>query len=319
VEQTGIQRVLFNERELRSGWRFAIFVSALVGLTAAGNLVIARLLPQANEIVLFFVREVMDLCLILFCSWMMGRFEGRNLADYGLPYRRIFGVQFWQGIAFGFGAITVLLVAMRLAGVFHITGRALSGTDVLLWAAVYALVFFLVAEREEFRARGYAQFTLASGIGFWPAAILTSAFFAVSHISNQGESWIGVTNAGIFGLVTCLILRRSGNLWMPIGLHLAFDWGETYFYGVANSGHVEPGHLLNSAMSGPNWLAGGSVGPEGSILATVVLVALAIICAIWLRDNRYPSSTHRRRKGLLATRAKVLPNSVVRAEDEAGS
>jgi hypothetical protein len=23
---------------------------------------------------------------------------------------------------------------------------------------------------------------------------------------------------------------------MPIGLHMAFDWGETYFYGVADSG-----------------------------------------------------------------------------------
>jgi membrane protease YdiL (CAAX protease family) len=319
VRQTVIPRVFFNERELRSGWRLLIFLTALVGLTAAGNLVIARLLPQASGVVLFFVREVMDLCLILFCSWMMGRLEGRTIGDYGLPYRKMFGVQFWQGMAFGFGAITVLLVAMRLAGVFHITGRALRGTDVLLWAGVYGLVFALVAVREEFRARGYVQFTLVSGIGFWPAAILTSAYFAVSHLSNQGENWIGITNAGIFGLVTCLILQRSGNLWMPIGLHLAFDWGETYFYGVADSGHVEPGHLLDSATAGPTWLAGGSVGPEGSILATVVVIALGIISAMWLRSNRYPSSIHRRRTGLLANRANVLSPSVGQIEDEAVS
>jgi hypothetical protein len=126
---------------------------------------------------------------------------------------------------------------------------ALHGGDIWKWAGIYALVFILVALREEFRARGYALYTLSAGIGFWPAAILSAAYFGYSHHSNSGENWIGLVNAGLFGLLACFLLRRTGNLWMPIGVHMAFDWSETYLYGVADSGQVLPGHLLNSSSS----------------------------------------------------------------------
>ena len=69
---------------------------------------------------------------------------------------------------------------------------------------------------------------------------------------------------------------------------MAFDWGETYFYGVANSGQVLPGHLLNSSSAGLWWLSGGTVGPEGSMLCTIVLVVVWLVCAAWLREVRYP-------------------------------
>jgi len=95
-------------------------------------------------------------------------------------------------------------------------------------------------------------------------------------------------NAGAFGLLACFLLRRTGNLWMPSGLHLAFDWGETYFYGVADSGQTLPGHLLNSTSSGPTWLSGGTVGPEGSLLCTLLIVLVWVFCAAWLREVKYP-------------------------------
>src|SRR5712664_650666 len=139
--------------------------------------------------------------------------------------------------------------------------------------------------REEFRARGYGLFTLSAGIGFWPAAILSAAFFGYSHHGNSGRIGSGCST---FGLLACLLLRRTGTLWMPIGLHMAFDWGETYFYGVANSGQTLRGHLLNSSSSGPAWLSGGTVGPEGSLLCTMLIVVVWLICAGWLREAKYP-------------------------------
>ncbi len=177
---------------------------------------------------------------------------------------------------------------MRLTGVFHFGTIALHGGDIWKWAGIYALVFILVALREEFRARGYALHALSAGIGFWPAAILSAAYFGYSHHGDSGEDWIGLVNAGLFGLLACLLLRRTGNLWMTIGVHMAFDWSETYFYGVADSGQVLPGHLLNSSSSGPAWLSGGTVGPEGSLLCTLLLSVLWLICAAWLHEVKYP-------------------------------
>jgi len=283
-----LRRVFYGPSEVRAGWRLFIFLAIVIALINAGNLMVGRLLLGADDTTLFFVREVMDFLICVLASWIMGHIEGRTVADYGLPWRRMFRVQFWQGALLGFASITVLLVAMRLAGVFYFGRIALHGADIWKWAIVYAFVFILVALREEFRARGYGLFTLSAGIGFWPTAILSAAFFGYSHHGNSGEDWIGLFNAGAFGLLACFLLRRSGNLWMPIGLHMAFDWGETFFYGVANSGHKLPGHLLNSSSSGPAWLSGGTVGPEGSLLCTLLMVVLWLICAAWLREVKYP-------------------------------
>jgi membrane protease YdiL (CAAX protease family) len=281
-------RVFYGPSELRVGWRLGIFLAIVIALINATNVIVGRLLHGADRTTLFLVFLVINFFIFLFASWIMGRIEGSTIADYGLPWRRMFGVQFWQGILLGFASITGLLLAMRVAGVFYFGGIALHGADIWKWAIVYALVFILVALREEFRARGYGLFTLSAGIGFWPASILSAAYFGYSHHGNSGENWIGLFNAGAFGLLACLLLRRTGNLWMPIGVHMAFDWGETFFYGVPDSGQTLPGHLLNSSSSGPSWLSGGTVGPEGSLLCTVLIVVVWLICAAWLRDVKYP-------------------------------
>src|SRR5205814_2065388 len=95
------------------------------------------------------------------------------------------------------------------------------------------------------------------------------------------------------GLFLCLTLRRTGALWFAVGFHTSWDWGETYFYSVPDSGQVFPGHLMNSTFHGPQWLSGGPVGPEGSVLVFVV------IAITWLAFDRvhpqvkyFPGSRH---------------------------
>ena len=281
-------RVFYGPSELRVGWRLCIFLAMVLGLINASNLMVRRVLPSADQTTLYLVFLVINFVIFLFASWIMGRIEGRIIVDYGLPWRGMFRGQFWQGFLLGFASITSLLVAMRVAGVLYFGGIALHGADISKWAIVYALVFILVALREEFRARGYGLYTLSAGIGYWPAAILSAAYFGYSHHGNSGEDLIGLFNAGAFGLLACLLLRRTGNLWMPIGLHTAFDWGETYFYGVPDSGQTLPGHLLNSSSSGPAWLSGGTVGPEGSVLCTLLIVVVWLICAGCLGEVKYP-------------------------------
>jgi uncharacterized protein len=284
------RRVFYGPSELRVGWRLFIFLAIVIALINATNVTVGRLLHRADRTTLFLIFLVINFLIFLFASWIMGRIEGRTIADYGLPWRGMFGGQFWQGVLLGFASVTVLLVAMRVAGVFYFGSVALHGGDVWKWAIVYALVFILVALREEFRARGYGLFTLSTGIGFWPAAIISAAYFGYSHHGNSGEDWIGLFNAGAFGLLACFLLRRTGSLWMPIGLHMAFDWGETFFYGVPDSGQKLPGHLLDSSSHGPAWLSGGTVGPEGSLLCSLLIVIVWLVCAICLPEVKYPKA-----------------------------
>jgi hypothetical protein len=145
--------------------------------------------------------------------------------------------------------------------------------------------FLLVGLFEEVSFRGYSQFTLARGIGFWPAALVLSCLFGLNHLRNDGEQWRGVLAAAFIAFFFCLTLRRTGSLWFAVGFHAAWDWGETFLYSVPDSGTVWPGHLLNSTIGGSEWLSGGSVGPEGSVLCFVV-IAIAWIAF----DRLYPSS-----------------------------
>jgi membrane protease YdiL (CAAX protease family) len=73
------------------------------------------------------------------------------------------------------------------------------------------------------------------------------------------------------GLLACLMLRRTGDLWFPIGFHFSWDYAESFIFGVPDSGNVAAGHLLSTHMHGSKWLTGGSVGPEGSVLVFVLL------------------------------------------------
>jgi membrane protease YdiL (CAAX protease family) len=208
---------------------------------------------------------------------ILGVLEGRPFGVYGLPATAAFGARFWQGIVWGLAMITGMILLIRLLGGYSFGELALHGS--LLWgyAALWALVLLCVGFLEEFTFRGYTQFTLASGVGFWPAATMLSATFGAIHLGNGGEDKVGALSVFLIGMFFCLTLRRTGNLWFAVGLHAAFDWGETFLFSVPDSGIVAPGHLLNSSFHGPVWLTGGTVGPEGSVMAFVVVGLAAVI------------------------------------------
>ena len=285
-----IRRVFHDKSKLRAFCSLCLFSLLVVSMLYGGKFIAHRFSNGSGPATLFFLREIRILLSFLFPTWIMGSIEGRSIAEYGLPWRRMFGGRFWVGTLLGFASLTCLSLAMRLVGVFHFGTFALRGADIGKWALIYVVVFVLVALTEEFSARGYALYTLTMIAGFWPAAIVTAIVFGYAHSGNSGEDWIGLANVGLFGLLACLLLRRTGDLWMPIGLHMSWDWSETFFYGVANSGKTYPGQLMNSSPSGPALLSGGSVGPEGSVLFTLLMVLCWILCSIWLPDVKYPRS-----------------------------
>jgi membrane protease YdiL (CAAX protease family) len=283
-----LRRVFYGPSELRAGWRLLIFAAIVYGLLQSQNFAARKWLRGIGNDANFVLFELASFLSFLLASWIMAKLEQRTVGDYGLPGRRTLRGEFWQGAAMGFGSLTVLLVVMRAAGFFYFGRLALHGALIFGWAAAFAVLFLLVALKEEFALRGYALFTLSTGLGFWPSAIALSAYFGFGHRGNSGETWIGLSSAAAFGLLACLMLRRTGNLWLPIGFHTAWDWGQSYFYGVPDSGVVVPGHLLNSSAAGPAWLSGGTVGPEGSVLCLVLMVVIWFAFAAMFPAVKYP-------------------------------
>jgi membrane protease YdiL (CAAX protease family) len=50
---------------------------------------------------------------------------------------------------------------------------------------------------------------------------VTSALFALAHLADQGR--FGAAQALFTGIAFGTAYRRSGNLWLPIAMHVAFD------------------------------------------------------------------------------------------------
>jgi hypothetical protein len=210
--------------------------------------------------------------IIMISVLVMKAIEKKRLADYGIPGVGILSKRFWQGVPYGFSMLSLLLVAI---GAFHgmsLGGITLDRHDAIKYGFLYAIGFLLVGLCEEISFRGYMQATLTDGIGFWPAALVLSCLFGYIHLGNSGEAIFGAVMAGSFGLLAAFSLARTGSLWFAIGMHAAWDWGETYFYGTPDSGLVASGHLYSASFHGARWLTGGSVGPEGSYFALAVLI-----------------------------------------------
>lgn len=276
---------------LRVGWRILLYLGVAAAV-AYGLLWLGRsFFPDVTSGVAALWQDMYGEAALLIAAvapaFLMARIEGRSFDDYGLPSKQVFGKLFWNGATWGILSIVVLLALLRGAQVFSFGHVVLHGVRIWRFALFWGLFFLLVAFFEEFLLRGYLLSTIASSIGFWPAAGIMSFAFGAIHLRNPGEGVVGALSAAFIGLFFCFTLRRTGTLWFAVGFHAAWDWGQSYLCGVADSGTTEPGHLLSPSFHGPVWLTGGSVGPEGSVLCFLLVLALWAVFA-----RRYPQAKY---------------------------
>jgi hypothetical protein len=260
--------------------RIGMYITLSTGISFAVLWVAAALMPgprSSYSPTVLAISEAGSLAGAVAAGLIMSQLERRRFGEYGLPSRGVFGKLFWHGALFGLLEISVVIGFIAALGSYHFGPLAIHGSDVVRWAAFWFALFVMVGLYEEFAFRGYVQFTLAQAIHFWPAAILLSVAFGLVHVTNPGESKLGVAGVILAGLFWCFTLRRTGNLWFAVGMHASFDFGETFLYSVPDSGVVFQGHLSNATLAGPRWLTGGNTGPEASVCDFVMLLVLFFV------------------------------------------
>jgi membrane protease YdiL (CAAX protease family) len=279
--------VFLNEKGLRAGWRLLIYVALFLVFMVVFTYLLRLFLhvtPGLASLGFQFVDELVAVLAAFSAAWIMSRLEERPMGGYGLPARGAFGKQFWLGCIFGFLEIFALIGLIAAFGGYTFGSLAEHGGAIAKWASFWGIFFVVVGLFEEFFFRGYTLYTLADGIGFWPAAILLSVSFGAVHLKNSGEGWVGVAGVLFVGLFWSFTLKRTGSLWFALGMHATFDFGETFLFSVPDSGTIFPGHLSNARLHGPNWLTGGTPGPEGSIFDFLILAVFFL-----LFDRLYPA------------------------------
>ncbi|MGB6821471.1 MAG: hypothetical protein WBE21_05300, partial [Candidatus Acidiferrales bacterium] len=156
-----MNEIFFGPNGLRAGWRLLIFAAIIAAFLTAvhyGGKLLSHGQPPQREFSMtsIIVGEAVVFLLFLFASWIMTKIEDRTIGDYGLPGRKAFQKEFWQGVIIGFVAMTILLGSLRALGVFYFGTFALHGGALVKYAALWGVAFLLVGFTEEFSARGYA-------------------------------------------------------------------------------------------------------------------------------------------------------------------
>lgn len=270
---------------LKAGWlarvshwaivRFLIYVVVLVGALIVSTIATNPLIPPAPSPLhhpLLLAKNLASPILLLALYALAVRWvERRPATELGL---RRGAPLFLIGAVVG----TTLMGAVYLVlwGLGHVSFAAGTGLGGLGGGLAVA---FAAAVLEELLLRAVLFRLLEEATGTTIAVAISAIVFGLLHALNLGATPLSTAAIAIeAGVLLALAYALTRNLWLAIGIHMAWNFAEGSLFGAAVSGGTQSQSLARSAISGPDWLSGGAFGPEASVVSVAVclLASLAI-------------------------------------------
>ena len=278
---------------LRSGWRVLIFILVYIALlfllsTAVRVGYAVGLQSAAGRSLGAFTEDFIFRLILLASALLAGYLCNRWLESLPWPALGLtLHASWWRDLIVGslIGVASLALAAVIAAAAGGLRFTASPRTmllPVVQTLVMSALLFIFAALAEEALFRGYPLQTLTRARLAWLAILLTSVPFAAVHLQNpnvvKGFTFINTALAGVWLAVAYL---RTRSLWLPLGVHWAWNWALGSLFGLPVSGitTIAPNPLLHGTDFGPAWLTGGSYGIEGGMACTIALVVSTIF--IW--------------------------------------
>jgi CAAX protease family protein len=238
--------------------------------------------------------------------WLAGRFlDRRSFSDFGFHLGGGWGLDLLFGMALGALLISVVFFAelglgwVEIVGAFETLG---TGGPFVLSVLLPVAMYFCIGISEETVFRGYQLKNAAEGLNH-PALgprgavlvawVLSSVFFGLLHADNPGATFVSTLNIVLAGLMLGFGYVISGELAIPIGLHVSWNFFQGAVYGFPVSGFGPFGAVfLATRQTGPDLWTGGPFGPEAGLLAPVVMLLGISLIALWTRLRTGKISLH---------------------------
>jgi len=310
---SAISRAFWNpgERRMRALWRLLLQALLMAGLALLPIFLIAEPLTALHKRGLFLAaldKESYDkviniiigpilTAMIVLSIWLAGRwFDRRRLSDFGLRL----SFRWWKDFLFGLALGAVLMSGVFLwefrAGWIAITGKfttIVPGVSLSL-ALLFAITKDLcVGVYEEMVSRGYQLTNLAEGLegvaglsGRGAVALsilLSSTTFGVLHAFNENSTVYSSINLVFIGIMFAVGYVATGELGVPIGLHISWNFFQGTIFGLAVSGHKEAASVLAIQQGGPHAFTGGAFGPEAGLVGTAAAGLGIVLILGWSR------------------------------------
>ena len=269
--------IFFSNGRLRPIWRFFLSVVATIITVIALQVLLGLAMGVAGVPPKFFLSNALSALLtfpaLLGVFALFARvFEKKPLGSTGIALCGRWGKELATGLAVG--ALMILAVA-ALEGALG-AARFSWGEEglqpLLLWGGGLCVVLAFAATNEEMVFRGYPFQRLIDSIGAAGAIILLSVLFGAIHLGNPNRTWVSTANTALVGIPFSIAYLRTRMLWLPIGMHFAWNFVQGFVLGLPVSGVSVPVSLLRAEVTGGRLLTGGDYGPEGGLLATGVVV-----------------------------------------------
>jgi membrane protease YdiL (CAAX protease family) len=245
-----------------------------VGLGTLNLLAIALVIPVAQPA---FRKHLPDtvgqalVTLLVLATYIAGSkwIERRKPSE--LNVRRLLP-EVAAGSVIGFALFTFSMAILWTVGVYHpVGGGAANGLLSGLDAAILGGVF------EEIVFRGLIFRLCSKILGTWGALLVTAGLFGAAHAFNRGATVSSSLAIAIeAGVLLGAAYAATQRLWVPIGLHIAWNFTEGSIFGMSVSGNGVNVGLIQGSLSGPRILTGGQFGPEASIVAVIVCLVAAL-------------------------------------------
>jgi len=281
-----VKVIFFSPKEtrLRAGWRL-LLQSILLGLFfCVMSFPVMWFGPGQMETWVFGFFALAE-CFAITISVFYSRrfFDKRSFASLGLSLKTAWVKDILAGFGIAavmMGAIFVIAYFLNWINVKSFSWEADGIPTAVKQTAIWLTIFFLVGWQEELLSRGYHLQNLADGINITWGVILSSLAFAVLHIFNPGATWISTSGIFLAGLFLSLGYILTKLLWLPIGLHIGWNFFEGVVFGFPVSG-INTYKLVLIEVSGPETWTGGEFGPEAGLLLLPALLLGVILMFLY--------------------------------------
>jgi membrane protease YdiL (CAAX protease family) len=248
-----------------------VFILGVIAAVAIVKYLVPTVPGLDLQMKLYLVAVPILLALYVFVIARLGEPKRNDLRDPKWARHLLLGLV---------GGVVIFSIAVAIAGalgIYRIVG--IGSLNGLLAALIVPTIGAAVTEEMFFRGilfRWLEQFG-----GSWLALLLTSAFFGATHLGNPNATWIGAIGiafeAGVM-LGAAYMLTRS--LWLPMGLHAAWNFTQGEVFDIPVSG-TEVHGLVDARLCCNPLLTGGGFGLEASVIAIVVATAFGL-WLLWL-------------------------------------
>lgn len=194
-------------------------------------------------------------------------------------------IEFLIGACIASLTITTLFLAEWSLGLIRVNGLVLSSLSTLPTIFIYLVIGALGEELLErsLLLNGLRVVIRSTGL----AMIIMAAIVALLHAGLPHSSALSFVNHALGGIMFGLAFIGTKHIWMPFGLHLAWNLSQSLLFGLPESGLSFDG-LVSQVPAGPEIITGGVDGPDGGLLEIVFRFALMALVLAWLRFASVP-------------------------------